>query len=79
MINVGEWHWVVNMDDMTCKNLENEVTIKIERVGEDLKAMLHDMPIELFAEISGYNDGEKIIENIVRLAGEEYLSSINRV
>ena len=75
MIDVGEWKWVVNTDDMTCKNLENAVTVKLEKVGENLKAVLHDMPMELFAEISRYSDGEKIIEEIVRTAGEKYLNS----
>jgi hypothetical protein len=75
MVNVGEWNWVVNTDDMTCKNVENDVTIKMEIVGGNLKAMLHDMPIRLFTEISEYNNGEKIIEEIVRIAREKYLSS----
>ena len=72
MINVGEWDWIVNTDDMTCKNTENEVTIKMEMVNGSLKAKLQDMPMELFAEISGYINGEKIIEEIVRTAGEKY-------
>ena len=79
MIDIGEWSWVVNTNDMTCRNEENEVTIKMENVGGNLKAMLHDMPMELFAEISGYSNGEKILEDIVRMAEEEYLSSKNRI
>jgi len=75
MINASEWSWVVNLDDMTCINSEYGVTIIMQKVGEGLKAVLHDMPMMLFAEISGYSDGEKIIEEIVRLAGEEYLRS----
>jgi hypothetical protein len=75
MINVGEWEWIVNTDDRTCKNTENKVTVKMEMVNGNLKAMLHDMPMELFAEISGYGNGEKIIEEIVRTAGEKYLNS----
>ena len=75
MINVAGWNWIVNTDDMTCKNAENEVIIKMEQVDGSLKAKLHDMPMELFAEISGYSNGEKIIEKIVRMAEEKYLSS----
>ena len=79
MIAFEEWNWVVNTHDMTCRNLENQVTIKMEGKAENLKPMLHYMPIELFAEISGYSDGEKIIEGIVKMAGEEFLSSKHRV
>ena len=72
MIKVENWLWVVNCDDMTCKNIENKVTVKMEKVNGNLKAQLHDMPMELFAEISGHSDGEKIIGEIVRMAGEAY-------
>ena len=75
MIDVGEWSWVVNINDMTCKNLENGVTIKMEMVGDNLKGKLLDMPMKLFAEVSKYSDGEKIIEKIIRLAEDEYMSS----
>jgi len=75
MIDVRGWSWVINTKDMTCKSVENEVIIKMERDGENLKAILYDMPIWLFAEISGYGDGEKVIEEIIRTAGEKYLGS----
>jgi hypothetical protein len=74
MINFNAWTWVVDTDEMTCKNQENEVTIKIEREGDLLRGTIHAMPIELFAEISRYADGEKTIEKIVRMAEEEYLN-----
>jgi hypothetical protein len=79
MIDIKEWTWIVNTDDMTCRNEENDVTIKIEKVGEHLRGMLHNMPIELFAEISEYSNGEKIIEKIVRMAEDNYFLSSNQV
>jgi len=72
MINVENWVWIVNTDDMTCENMENKVKVKLEKAEGDLKAQLHDMPMELFAEISGHSNGEKIIEEIVRMASEAY-------
>jgi hypothetical protein len=74
MIDPREWNWVVNAEEMTCRNEENEVIIKMEKVGENLKGMLHDMPMELFAQIAGYDNGEKIIEKIVKMAEEKYIN-----
>ena len=79
MIDVSEWDWVVNKNDMTCKNVENQVVVKIEKDSGNLRGMLYDMPMSLFAEISKYENGEKIIERIVRMAEAEYLNSINPV
>jgi hypothetical protein len=73
MMNVLGWNWVVDTDSMTCKNVENAVTIKIEKNGDNLRGMIRDMPIGLFSEIAKYRDGERIIEEIVKTAEEEYL------
>jgi len=74
-MDVNGWDWVVNKNDMTCRNLENNVIIKMEKDGGVLRGTLHDMPMKLFAEISRYADGEKIIEKIVKMAEEKYLEN----
>jgi len=73
MIDVMGWNWVVDTDKMICRNIENEVTIKIEKDGDNFRGIIKDMPIGLFSEIAKYSDGEKIIEEIVKTAEEEYL------
>jgi len=73
MIDVSGWSWVVDTDEMTCRNAENKVIIKMEKEGEKLRGKLQDMPIALFAKIAGYGDGERIIEKIVKTAEAEYL------
>jgi len=73
MMDIPGWNWVVNTDEMTCKNVENEVTIKMEKNGNNFKGIIRYMPMDLFSEIAKYRDGERIIEEIVRTAEEEYL------
>jgi len=72
MIDIGKWDWIVNKNDMTCRNIENDVTIKMEKSGGHLRGILHDMPTELFAKISEQSNGEKIIEKIVKMAEDKY-------
>jgi hypothetical protein len=74
-MDVNEWNWVVNANDMTCSSVENDVIIKMEKVGDFFRGRIQDMPMELFAEISRYEDGEKIIEKIVKMAEEKYLEN----
>ena len=78
MIDVQEWSWIVDPDEMTCRNVENEVIIKMEKEGKNLKGMLKNMPIDLFSEIAGYEDGEKIIEKIVKTAEAEYFRAYSK-
>ena len=72
MLDVGRWSWVVDTNEMTCKNAENEITIKMKKEGENLKGTIRDMPIDLFSRIAGFGDGEMIIARIVKTAEEEY-------
>ena len=72
MIDIDRWKWVVDTNEMTCRNVENEITIKMEKEGETLKGMIRDMPMDLFSKIAEYGDGEMIIERIVKTAENEY-------
>ena len=75
MIDIGKRNCVVDIDNMICINVENEVTIKMQKEGESLKGKLSDMPMDLFAEIAKYGNGEGIIENIVKMAENEYFKA----
>ena len=46
--------------------------IKIQKDGEIIKGKIHDMPMELFGEISELKNGEKIIEKMVANAEKEF-------
>ena len=72
MINVHEWKWVVDIDGMICKNVENEVTVNIQKDGEILRGTIQDMPMDMFFRISKDANGEKVIEEIVKSAEKEY-------
>jgi len=73
MIDAEKWTWIVDKTEMTCRNTDNNVTVKMNIEDRILKGKLHDMPIELFGEIAALEEGEKIIKKIVSLAEEEYL------
>ena len=73
MLDISGWIWVVDTDEMTCRNVENEVTIKMEKEGKILRGTIQDMPIALFSKIAGFRDGERIVEKIVKTAEEEFL------
>ena len=72
MIDVGNWSWIIDTDEMTCRNLENDVTITIKKEGENLRGIIRDMPLDLFSKIAEYDDGERIIEKMVKTAEKEY-------
>ena len=72
MIDVEKWTWIVDRKEKTCRNEENNVTVKINTENGIIKGKLDDMPIELLGKIAEFEDGEKTIIKIVKTAEEEY-------
>ena len=72
MKDVDEWKWKVDKNEMTCSNEEYNVMIKMQKDGEAIRGEIQDMPMELFGEISGLKNGEKVIEQIVANAERVY-------
>ena len=75
MMDINDWNWIVDTNDMTCKNVENDVIIRMKNDDGFLRGALDNMPMKLFAEIARYKDGEKIIEIIVKTAEKKYLEN----
>jgi len=75
MINISGWNWIIDTNDKTCTNAENNVIVRMEKDGDFLWGALHNMSMNLLAEISRYEDGEEIIKTIVKMAEEKYLEN----
>ena len=72
MIDATSWQWVCNKAEMICRNLENNINVKFDKIGESYNGKLESMPLQMFGEISKLKNGEKIIQKIVRSAEEEF-------
>jgi len=72
MTDIKKWTWIVDKNEMICKNTENNITVKMSSEGGEIKGKIQDMPMELFGEIAEIENGEKIIMQIVKMAEEEY-------
>ena len=73
MTDVEKWVWIVNKNEMACRNAENNVTVKMYYEDGVIKGKIQDMPMELFGEISEIKNGEKIIMQIIKTAEKEFL------
>ena len=73
MIDVEKWIWTIDKKEMTCRNDENNVTVKMNNENGMLKGKLHDMPMELFGKIAELENGEEVIIKIVKKAEKEFL------
>ena len=72
MIDIKKLIWVADKTKMTCRNIENNITVKMDIENQAITGKIDYMPIELFGEIAELENGEKIIQEIVKIAEEEY-------
>ena len=75
MTDAEKWVWAADKNEMICRNAEKNVTVKMSYEDGVIKGKIQDMPMELFSEIAGLENGEKIIMQIVKAAEEVYLKN----
>ena len=75
MIDTTGWIWICDKTQMICRNVENSVIVKIDRIGKTFNGKLQGIPLELFGKIARLKNGELIIQKIIRSAEEEFLKA----
>jgi len=78
MTDVDNWVWIFDEVSMVCRCKESNVIVRIEKTTNGYEGKILDMPIELFSEISKIENGERIIERIVRQAKKEAIKAIGK-
>jgi len=71
MIGVSEWVWIFDKACMTCRNVENDVVVVLEKGENVFMGKLRDIPMDLFGKIAELEYGERIIADIVNSAERE--------
>ena len=61
MIDVSEWVWVFDKARMTCRSVENDVVVVIEKVGNVFRGKLRDIPMDLFGKIAELECGKGLL------------------
>ena len=72
MINLSDLSWVIDTKEMICRDNKNQIVVKMQKEGNGFRGKLQDMPVELFAELAGCANGERIIEKILKNVQREY-------
>ena len=72
MIDVRHWKWKMDVSERICFNKENQVVVKIEKVGEKAKGKIVDLSMDLFWKIAEHKNGPIIVQQIQYAAENEY-------
>jgi len=64
--------WVVDLLNLTCRNIENQVVVAFEKRGPALEGKIKDMPVELLEMWTREANGENHIRRTVIEADEVF-------
>jgi hypothetical protein len=73
MITITDGTWIADLGSMTCRNLENRITVTFRRRGKTFEGKLDDMPVELMESWAALPNGEQYIQRAVEEAEEVFL------
>ena len=65
-------NWKVDLENLTCQNIENHMIIAFEKKGTALEGKIRDMPIELLEKWAREPNGERHIKIAVIEADEVF-------
>jgi len=68
----GTEKWVVDLLNLTCRNIENQVVVAFEKRGPALEGKIRDMPVELLEMWTRETNGENHIRRAVIEADEVF-------
>jgi hypothetical protein len=69
-IRCGEW--MVDLENCTCRNIENEMVISFEKRGTTLLGKFKKIPIKLVQEWMQYSNWEKYVKKAIIDADEVF-------
>jgi len=68
----GTEKWVVDLLNLTCRNIENQIVVAFEKRGPALEGKIRDMPVELLEMWTREANGENHIKRVVIEADEVF-------
>jgi len=71
----GTEKWVVDLLNLTCRNIENQVVVAFEKRGPALEGKIKDMPVELLEMWTREANGENHIRKTVIEADEVFFKA----
>ena len=62
MVTIMQGEWIADLVAMTCRNINNRITVGFERRGKTYIGKIKDMPVELMRQWAKLPNGHKLIQ-----------------
>jgi hypothetical protein len=73
MVPVIYGNWIVDQENMTCRNTENKIIVTFQKNGGEYEGQIKDMPMELMSKWATERHGERHIKEAVIEAKEVFM------
>jgi len=73
MQTITNMDWIINLDDMTCQNINTDIVIGIEKAGDAFSGKIKELPDKIFEQWSKMENAGSLLKNIVTEAEDVFL------
>jgi len=69
----GNMEWCTDLDNMTCRNVKNDVVVSFEKKGNQLLGKIADLPNDIFWEWANIKNWDIIVKKTIAEAEKVFL------
>ena len=73
MQTISNMDWIINLKDMTCRNIDTDIVIIYERDGDDILGRIKELPNKIYEQWAYREDGAILFKQILKEAREIFL------
>jgi hypothetical protein len=73
MQTVSNMDWIINLDEMTCHNINTDIVVGFEKKGDAFLGKIKDLPNNIYEQWAKKENGVSLLKNILTEAENVFL------
>jgi hypothetical protein len=77
MKTVSNTDWIINLEEMTCQNINTEIVVGFEKKGDGFLGKIKELPDKIYELWAKNENGGNLLKNNITEAEEVFLRIYN--
>jgi hypothetical protein len=68
--------WIADLEAMTCRNISTRIVVEFQKAGKTYMGKIKEIPVEITERWERLWYGDRLKQNVVLIAEEEFLRAV---
>lgn len=78
MVRFDRREWIADLEEMTCRNMNNRIIVRFEKKGHSLTGKIHEIPIKLRQFWDRFPNSDRLVHKTITDAKKIFLQEYAR-